>query len=104
MPRLDDLEDRKVPSYVFQTIDPPLAALGSAATGINSSGKVVGEFTGADSVTHGYLLSDGHYTTIDAPGAVGVTNAFGINASGKIVGNYTDGNGQFHGFLLSGGQ
>src|SRR6516165_5159446 len=76
MPRLDDLEERKVPSYVFQTIDPPLAALGSAATGINSSGQVVGEFTDSRSVTHGYLLSDGQYTTIDAPGAAGVTNAF----------------------------
>jgi hypothetical protein len=60
-----------VPSFVFQTIDPPLAAHGSAAVGINSSEKVVGEFTDVNSVTHGYLLSGGQNTTVEDPGSGG---------------------------------
>jgi probable HAF family extracellular repeat protein len=105
-PRLEVLEDRAVPSggYVFQTIDPPLAVQGSLPAGINSSGKIVGLFVDANSVTHGYLLSGGQYTTIDDPNGVGFSETFGINASGKIVGAYSDASGLFHGFLLKGGQ
>jgi hypothetical protein len=110
VPRLESLEDRTLPSggYVFRTIDPSQAANGSAATLINSSGKIVGFYLDANFVQHGYLLSGGQYTTIDDPNAgtsAGQgTFAAGINASGDIGGAYTDANFVQHGFLLSGGQ
>jgi hypothetical protein len=110
VPRLETLEDRTVPSggYVFQTIDPPLAAQVSIPTLINSSGEVVGAYTDANFVLHGYLLSGRRYTTIDDPnagtGAGQGTAALGINASGTITGAYFDANFSFHGFVLSGGR
>jgi hypothetical protein len=109
-PRLETLEDRTVPSggYVFQTIDPPLAAQLSIPTLINSSGTIVGVYADATFVLHGYLLSGGQYTTLDDPNAgTGPgqgTAALGINAAGNITGAYIDANSVFHGYLLSGGQ
>jgi hypothetical protein len=110
VPRLDVLEDRTVPSggYVFQTIDPPLAAQLSVPALISNSGEIVGVYTDANAVIHGYLLSGGQYTTIDEPnagtGAGQGTLVTGINASGSIVGAYLDANSVVHGFLLSGGR
>jgi uncharacterized membrane protein len=108
-PQLVALEDRLLPSggYVFQTIDDPNGS-GSrggfnAALGINSLGEIVGGYTDASAVTHGYLLSGGKYTTLDDPNAVGFTDALGINARGDIVGGYRDASQQ-HGFLLSKGR
>jgi uncharacterized membrane protein len=99
----------------FTTIDAPAALLppppsnnGTAATGINSQGEIVGSYfdsTGA----HGFLLSNGTFTTIDAPGAktpagFEFTNPSGINPRGDIVGSYFDSSGNVHGFLLSRGK
>jgi probable HAF family extracellular repeat protein len=96
----------------FTTIDPPGAAnqpgpsfttnLDQAAA-INTSGQIVGGYTDAGGVTHGYLLSHGHYTTLDDPDGV-FTFATGINDSGQIVGFYFDAAGVEHGFLLNHGQ
>jgi hypothetical protein len=110
LPRLEALEDRAVPSagYVFRTIDPPQAVQLSVPTLINSSGEIVGGYTDASSVFHGYLLSGGQYSTLDDPNAGAGpgqgTVALGINASGNILGAYIDANFVFHGFLLSGGR
>jgi hypothetical protein len=68
----------------FTTIDPPGAtgvvlsppctapqspgATYTRAAGINSSGDIVGRYTDAAVVTHGFLLSQDTYTTIDFPG------------------------------------
>jgi probable HAF family extracellular repeat protein len=98
----------------FTTIDPPGAANlpgpsplalvnVDQAVSINNRGQIVGGYTDANNVTHGYLLSDGHYTTLDAPGAVS-TIALGINDHGQIVGYSIDSSGVTHGFLLSHGQ
>src|SRR5262249_18719156 len=80
-PGLEVLEDRTVPSYLFQTIDPPGAGQGffegSSANGINSSGEIVGSWTDANFNSHGYLLSGGRYTTLDDPNATGPTSATG---------------------------
>jgi hypothetical protein len=109
VPRMETLDDRTVPSagYDFQTIDPPQAAHGTAATLINSSGDVVGFYIDANFVQHGYLLSHGQYTTIDDPNAgTGPgqgTFVTAINASGVIGGEYIDANFVQHGFLLSHG-
>src|SRR5262245_57977843 len=110
VPRLETLEDRTVPSagYLFQTIDPPQAVNGSAATLINSSGDVVGFYIDANFVQHGYLFSHGQYTTIDDPNAGTAagqgTLVASINASGVIGGEYIDANFVQHGYLLRHGQ
>src|SRR5262249_53253906 len=109
--RLESLEGRtllSVGGYNFQTIDDPLGVSGNFALGINARGQIVGQYSDASNVSHGFLLSGGQYTTIDDPsagtGAGQGTDAGGINASGRIVGTYTDANNVNHGFLLSGGQ
>src|SRR5947209_8104638 len=74
-PGLEVLERRDVPSVVFQTIDHPNAGTtgdgtqGTFAIGINSSGLISGNYGDAKDVTHGFLLSHGHYTTFDDPSA-----------------------------------
>ena len=37
---------------------------------INNAGDVVGQFTDAGNVNHGFLLSGGKFTQIDFPGSV----------------------------------
>jgi hypothetical protein len=116
-PRLsvEQLEDRLVPStFVFQTIDNPNAGRtgdgtqGTFAIGINASGRISGNYGDSNDVTHGFLLSHGHYTTFDDPNAGSAagqgTNASGLNDRGQIVGFYWDANSLVHGFLLSHGQ
>jgi hypothetical protein len=102
----------------FTTIDPPDAtgvilsppctfpqAAGATATraaGINPSGDIVGRYTDAAVVTHGFLLSQGAYTTIDFPDAI-YTQALGINPAGEIVGDYIDSGCSTHGYVLNQG-
>jgi hypothetical protein len=112
-PRLEVLEHRDVPSFVFQTIDHPNAGTtgdgtqGTFPIGINSSGLISGNYGDAKDVTHGFLLSHGHYTTFDDPSAGTAagqgTNASGLNDRGQVVGLYWDPNSVGHGFLLSHG-
>src|SRR5437016_1941310 len=84
------------------TIDVP-GAVTTAPQGINSPGEVVGLTTGADRVTHGFLLSHGTFTEINVPGHL-QTAPRGINERGDIVGQYDDGpigrQTSTHGFLL----
>jgi probable HAF family extracellular repeat protein len=66
----------------------------------------VGQYTDANFMVHGFLLSGGQYTTLNAPNAA-FTSAAGINARGQIVGyesNNPDANATNSGFLLSGGK
>jgi uncharacterized membrane protein len=67
---------------------------------------VVGDYTDADGLIHGFLWDKGRFTTIDVPGAGGTT-ATDINNRGQIVGEYGEDPGNaptaLHGFLLSGG-
>jgi probable HAF family extracellular repeat protein len=114
LPRLEVLEDRSLPSYIFQTIDDPNAGTtgngiqGTFPVGINAGGQISGNYGDANNVTHGFLLSGGQFTSFDDPnagtGAGQGTGAFGINALGQIVGEFMDANNVQHGFLLSGGQ
>ena len=53
------------------------------ATGINDAGDVVGDWFRADSVAHGFLLSNGVYTVFGND-----LGAFDINNLGQIVGCY----------------
>jgi probable HAF family extracellular repeat protein len=88
-------------SYSFTTLDVPGASV-TQASGVNSSGQIVGDFVDdAFGLTHGFLYSDGSFTTIDVPGA-SRTIAEGINVSGQIAGGFQDAIGS-HAFLYNGG-
>ena len=76
--------------YSFTTIDV------TSATGINSSGQIVG--TGGNG---GFLYSGGSFATIAVPGNT-ITVPYGINNSGQIVGSFFDSFGE-HGFLYRDG-
>ncbi len=82
----------------------PFAAPAAEATGINDSGQIVGYYTDAANVNHGFLRNaDGTYISFDAPGAGGAENqgtvATTINNSGEISGHVADGNTVYHGFI-----
>jgi probable HAF family extracellular repeat protein len=96
----------------YTTIDPPGAANQPGpsfttnidqAADINDRGEIVGGYTDASGVTHGYLLAGGQYITLNDPNGVW-TFATGINDRGKIVGFYMDSQGVDHSFLLSQGR
>ncbi len=88
----------------FTSISVPGAETG--ASGINSSGEIVGSYDANDGTENpqGYLYSGGTFTTINVPGAL-LTEPNGINDSGTIVGSYIaeNGNNQQQGFIYSGG-
>jgi hypothetical protein len=85
----------------FTDFDVP-SATGTAASGINSAGAIVGQWLDSTSTSHGFLLSDGVYTSLDFPLATS-TIAFGINDSNEIAGFFTDAGGAVHGFIYSAG-
>ncbi len=68
----------------YTQIDYPGAA-STVATGINGVGDVVGYYSDASRILHGFLLAAGAFTTIDVPGT-NKTIAYGINDTGQIVG------------------
>ena len=88
-------------TFTYHSIDAPCEscpggiARRTALGGINAAGDIVGVYTDAVGVQHGFQLSRGEFTTIDVPGALsgvsGVlpTVARGIGPSGEIVGQYT---------------
>jgi uncharacterized membrane protein len=96
----------------FTTIDPPGAANhpgpsftanDDQAANINDRGEIVGGYSDASGITHGYLLNHGHYTILNDPNGT-FTFATGINDRGQIVGFYFDSQGVEHGFMLSRGR
>jgi probable HAF family extracellular repeat protein len=113
LPRVEVLEDRRVPSagYTFATLPQPPSTGPlplQGAFGINNAGDIVGEYWDTNFVSHGYVYSHGQYTTVDDPLAGTApfqgTSAMGINDRGDIVGTYYDANWGGHGFVLSGGR
>lgn len=93
---------RAAQAFAFTPIEVPGARF-TGASGINAGGDIVGSYTDAGGVTHGYLLRHGEFTTIDYPGAI-LTEARGVGPDGTIVGTYRlpgeVGQGwAFHGFL-----
>jgi hypothetical protein len=79
-------------------------AQGTAASGINSSGEIVGYYVDSGYNYHGFLRApDGTITTFDAPDA-GTGDGYGtlglgINDAGQITGFYVDSSTVIHGFL-----
>lgn len=88
-------------TFNFASIDVPCSACSggiarrTAVGGINPTGDIVGTYTDAVGLQHGFLLSGGQFAAVDVPGSLaGVTGilptiARGINPSGDIVGQYT---------------
>ena len=85
------------------------SGLGTFPKNINAGGAVIGNYTDANNVSHGFLRSPvgGEFITFDAPGA-GKTAGSGlgtfpesISDAGAITGHYTDANNVSHGFLRS---
>jgi probable HAF family extracellular repeat protein len=85
------------PTFKVVAINFP-GASDTSANGINNFGTIVGWYTRAG-VTHGFRLSNQHFTTIDFPGAV-ATEVHGISNLGDMVGKFETANGKTHGFLL----
>jgi probable HAF family extracellular repeat protein len=58
------------------------------ASGVNDLGQVVGTYTDADGVAHGFMYQNGVYTVLDYPG-MSHNYAFGINNDGAVVGSFS---------------
>src|SRR5262245_44980367 len=76
-----------------------LAYSGTAASGVNNLGQIVGSYA-AGGTSHGFLLDDAVHRTIDVPSARSTTVA-DINNRGELVGSYTGRDGRGHGFERS---
>jgi len=93
----------------FSTIDDPNADFsavpgkgdGTAARGINSSGKIVGTYVDTTGVLRGFVYDGAVFTTLSDPLGVSTTPN-SINDAGDIVGTYNDAGGTPHGFLYDG--
>jgi probable HAF family extracellular repeat protein len=72
----------------YMPIDFP-GAIVTDASGINSTGEIVGTYTDAANVVHGFRLDNGEFSTIDYPGAINTT-AIAVNARGDIAGFFLD--------------
>ena len=90
------------------TVNSPACApyCGTVAYANNDLGMIVGFYTDANIVPHGFLREpNGHITSFDAPGAglgVGLnqgTGAYATTDQGVIVGQYQDSNNVYHGFV-----
>jgi len=85
----------------YELLVPP-GSVAALATGITSTGEIVGAYGDTSGVVHGFVDNAGTFTTIDFPGATG-TAVFQMNASGVIVGEYTDTSNNNHGFVDNAG-
>jgi hypothetical protein len=83
----------------LQTLSMPANA--TNAFGINDSGTIVGQYTGNNNQTPGFLLPHQGATTfiqINAPSGPNLVNAQSVNNFGLIVGFYQGTDGNVHGF------
>jgi probable HAF family extracellular repeat protein len=87
---------------VYQILNVPNSTL-SIATGINTSGLIVGTYQDLAGVIHGFATSDGStFNNVDFPGANN-TQPIDVNDAGDIVGDYFDAANVEHGFVSNGG-
>ena len=82
---------------MIKTID-PFGSTFTQALGINNLGEIVGFYTDAGGVQHGYTDLNGLFTSFDPTGSVNTT-INGINDLGQVVGFYTDANDNTIGFV-----
>ncbi len=106
--KLANPEARTAVNPTFTTFNAPGAGTGARqgtfAYQINNERFIVGQYTDAGTVNHGYVRApDGDITTFEAPGAGTLANQGttpnGIDTTGAVEGYYLDGNTAFHGFL-----
>jgi hypothetical protein len=71
----------------FLTLDFP-GAVNTLPSSINDSGAVVGDYSDASGVSHGFMYLNAKWATLDYPNA-SQTFLGGISNSGEIVGNAT---------------
>jgi len=74
-------------SYTVTTLDMP-GATGTALTGINDSGSIVGYAITGDQTT-GFLYQNGAFTTIAGPEGATASYLRGISNTGLMVGSFT---------------
>jgi probable HAF family extracellular repeat protein len=87
---------------VYQILNVPNSAA-SIATGINTSGLIVGAYQNVAGSIHGYSTSDGStFNDVDFPGGNN-TQIIDVNDAGDVVGTYSDAANVEHGFVRSGG-
>lgn len=90
----------------FRTLDFP-GSSGTILDAVNNSGAIVGDYTDAAIVNHGFIYQKGTFTAFDAPDAgTGFqqgTLPVGISSSGVIDGEMINNAGTF-GWVLSKGQ
>lgn len=102
-PRLVEFDAPGATTMVFPACG---TGCGTIALDNNDWGDVVGGYTDANVVPHGFLrTANGRFITFDAPGAglgAGLnqgTFAYAINDFGAIVGQYQDPNYVYHSFI-----
>ena len=87
---------------VYQILNVPNSTA-SIATGINTSGLIVGVYQDVAGSAHGFSTSDSRtFNDVDFPGATD-TQAIDVNDAGVIVGDYFDAASVEHGFVSTGG-
>jgi probable HAF family extracellular repeat protein len=87
---------------VYQILNVPNSTF-SVATGINTSGLIVGTYQDVAGLTHGFATSDSStFNDVDFPGATN-TQPIDVNDAGVIAGEYFDAANVEHGFISSGG-
>lgn len=82
----------------------PFYVTGSVFTEVNTLndfGLAIGDYLGADDITHGFALYRGHRTDFDVPGSI-LTVPTGVSNRGEISGIYLT--TSLHGFTLIHGQ
>jgi hypothetical protein len=86
----------------FTPIDEPLSSGsgGTAATGINASGQIVGAYN-VGNIVEGFIDNNGTFTTVSDPSGPNYTDPQGLNDLGQIVGFYIDGSGVQQGFVAT---
>jgi probable HAF family extracellular repeat protein len=72
------------------------------ANGINDHGQVVGKFTDANGVRHGFVYEADSFVQVDYPGLPEI-NLYKINNLGQFVGSITNANGVVCGFFYDRG-
>lgn len=91
-------------SFRFKTFNVP-GALESSAFGINNAGVVVGYYTDASRLKHGYIAQSGTLTSLDDPnGTDTLCNDVNDLAAFSVVGQYTTTTGAPMGFLYENGR